>query len=531
MFRPIIFAILLLATISANAQLNMSLKGHLPFNDELNDVWGYADGSGNEYALVGTVNGFAIVDVTDPADPIQLHYIPGVNSTWRDVKVWGHHAYVVNETSGGLLIVDLSDLPSNISSVTYTAPAAGLAPDTLSTAHNIFIDENGFAYLFGYNNSIADIPTAERGALILDLANPEAPVIAGVYKTNYIHDGFVRGDTMWGGEIYNGDLSVVDVSDKANPVLLALQSTPNKFTHNCWLSDDGQTVYTTDEKGGSYVAAYDVSDLENISELDRYQSSPGKGVIPHNTFVLGNYLFTSYYKDGVTLVDATNPSSLVEVGNYDTSPFISEDGFAGCWGVYPYLPSGNILVTDIEEGLFILGANYTRACYLEGSITSSVAGGAISVTRVEFIGTGNIKFSAANGDYKTGISTPGTYDVRYYKPGCRTQIITDVDMLAGQVTTIDIDLDCTVGVSIVDADDDMLQFKMISSSQLYYYNNTGYTDDATIRMYTLSGQLYKEWQIETPEAIVTLGAESNGIYIAELVVGDQHRTLKIMQNH
>lgn len=531
MLRPLICLILLSVTVGAHAQLNMSFVGHLPYNDELNDVWGYVDGSGNEYALVGTVNGFSIVDVTDPSDPQQLHYIPGVNSTWRDMKVWADHAYVVNETSGGMLIVDLSNLPGSISSITYTAASTIGGPDTLSTAHNIFIDENGFAYLFGYNNSFGTIPTAERGALILDLADPEVPVIVGMYKTNYIHDGFVRGDTLWGGEIYNGNLSVVDVSDKANPQVLALQSTPTNFTHNCWLSDDGQTVYTTDERSGAYVAAYDVSDLENISELDRYQSSPGSGVIPHNTFVFGNYLITSYYKDGVTVVDATDPSSLVEVGNYDTSPFLSEEGFGGCWGVYPYLPSGNIIATDTEEGLFVLSANYVRACYLQGTVTSSVAGGAISGTRIEFIGTGDFKFSAANGDYKTGIATPGNYDVRFYKPGCQTQIVTDVAMVAGQVTDLDIDLDCSLSVSILDPQDEMLQFEMISSSQLYYYNNTGYTDIATIRMYTLSGQLYKEWQIETPEAIVTLGGESNGIYIAELIVGDQHRTLKIMQNH
>lgn len=527
MSRSLLVILMLAITALVHAQTNMTLLGHLPYNDELNDIWGYTDPSGHEYALVGTVNGFSIVDVDDPTTPQELHFVPGVNSTWRDMKVWDDHAFVVNETSGGMLIVDLSDLPNNITTSTYTAN------DSLSSAHNIFIDENGYAYIFGYNNAMGNIITEERGALILDLSTPTAPTVAGIYSSSYVHDGYVRNDTMWTSEIYDGNLAVVDVTDKAAPVVMGLQATPNRFTHNCWLSDDGQTVYTTDEKSGAYVAAYDVTEIENITELDRYQSSPGLGVIPHNTFVKGDHLVTSYYKDGVTIVDATKPDNLVQVGNYDTSPFISEDGFAGCWGVYPYFASGTIVASDSEEGLFVMSANYARACYLEGLVTSSQAGGAISGTRVEFMGTGNFKFSAADGNYRTGIGAPGTYDVRFYKPGCSTLIVTDVNMAAGQTTTLNVDMDCTtVGLGDDELNSDMLQFKMLDRSKLYYYNNTGFTDAATIRLYTLNGQLYKEWQIETPEAVIDLKATTdNALYIAELSIGNEHRTLKIMLNH
>ena len=44
--------------------------------------------------------------------------------------------------------------------------------------------------------------------------------------------------------------------------------TPNAFTHNAWVSDDGNYVFTTDEKADSYIASYDISDISNIQEVD-----------------------------------------------------------------------------------------------------------------------------------------------------------------------------------------------------------------------------------------------------------------------
>lgn len=494
------------------AQLNMTLDAYVPYADNLNDVWGYVDTAGNEYALVGTVNGTSIVDVTDPSNPNQLFFIPGQHSTWRDLKTWQDHLYVTTEAIEGLLIVDLSKLPDSISTYKFNADSA------LGSAHNIYIDENGYAYLFGYNNYAHDVPTNERGAMILDLnQNPNVPVVVGSYNNFYCHDGFARGDTLWTAQIYEGDFGVVDVSDKANPVLLATQTTPGRFTHNVWLSDDGNTLFTTDEVSSGYVAAYDVSDIENITELDRYQSSPGRGVIPHNTHVHGNYLVNSYYKDGVNIIDATDPNALVEVGNFDTSPFISADGYAGCWGAYPFLPSGTILATDIEEGLFILTPNYTRACYLTGNITYNTAQGAIQATRVEFVGTDQYTFSDNSGDYLTGIGTPGLYTVRFYKAGCTTQIFTNVDMQSGQTTTLNADMECDL-VGIADPDDAMLSLSaqpsvFNSETSILVKNNTGSFDDISIQVFDMNGKLVEQWTSDTPETVVNTGSNwASGTY-------------------
>jgi len=273
------------------------------------------------------------------------------------------------------------------------------------------------------------------GSIMLDLTVPLAPVELGRYNDFYLHDGFVRGDTLWGGAINDGFMTVVDVSNPAAPVTLATQATPSTFTHNAWLSDDGNTVYTTDEVSSAYIAAYDVSNLSNISEIDRIQSNPGSGVIPHNVFVNGNYLVTSYYRDGITIHDATYPSNLIEVGNYDTSP-MSGNGFNGCWGVYPYLPSGIIIGSDIEGGLFVFDATYQQAAYLEGNVTDAVTFAPLNIVNVELMTTGINELTNGSGDYQTGIAIAGTYDVVFSKPGYINDTVYGVSLTNGVVTVV-----------------------------------------------------------------------------------------------
>ena len=338
-------AFLLCNVLSAQPP-SVDFLGKLTYGEDLSDIWGY-EACGQEYALVGVYDGFSIVDVTDPTNPTELHFVNGPNTIWRDVKTWNNYAYVVNENGngGGLLIVDLSGLPGSIQTYSWTTGQYNGSNINLSDAHNIFIDEKGVAYICG----------ADDGLFYLDLnANPINPPILGQYTSTYVHDLFVRGDTMWTAEPYQGRIRAIDITDKDNEVILGQVSTPHNFAHNVWLSDDNQFMFTTDETGGGCIGAFDVSNPSNMFLVDTYYSSVSNGAIPHNTFVLGDYLVNSYYNDGVTVVDITNPYNMQQVDFYDTSPY-SGSGFGGCWGVYPYFPSGNIIATDQYEGLYVLG--------------------------------------------------------------------------------------------------------------------------------------------------------------------------------
>ena len=128
-----------------------------------------------------------------------------------------------------------------------------------------------------------------------------------MYDDYYFHDGMVRGDTILGSAVYQGKFVVVDASLKDSIVVLATHGTPNAFTHNTWISDDNSVLFTTDEIGDAFLTAYDVSDLTNITELDRIQASLGTSVIPHNAHVNGQWVLTSYYTACVQIVDAKYP--------------------------------------------------------------------------------------------------------------------------------------------------------------------------------------------------------------------------------
>ncbi|MGB0864282.1 MAG: choice-of-anchor B family protein [Saprospiraceae bacterium] len=410
--KKIYFALLLtILTHSVTvAQLNMSLVGDLGYGVDLSDIWGYTDANGNEYAIVGLANGVSVVDLSNPATPVEVGYAPGFLSIWRDVKVWGDYAYVTcDQGSDGLMVIDLSNLPNGISHSFYRPElTVASGTDTLEKAHNIWIDENGYAYISGSN-------VGNRGVLFLDVhTTPGTPIFVGAEDVTYSHDCYTRGDTLYTADVYSGFFSVYDVSNKANPVFLGSRTTPSLFTHNVWLSDNSKYLFTTDEKPDAFVGSYDVTDPNNIIELDRFKpdSTLGQGVIPHNVHVWDDYLIVSYYTDGCIIVDAARPHNLIEVGNFDTY-FPSNSGFNGAWGAYPYFPSGLVAVSDIDDGLFILQPNYVRACYLEGKVTDAITGANLNNVSVKITNTLSDESTDANGDYATGFATAGTYNVTY----------------------------------------------------------------------------------------------------------------------
>jgi choice-of-anchor B domain-containing protein len=435
----LLLSFLLFIQIYAQAQLNIQYRSQYtyPPNVALSNIWGYVDTLGNEYALVGTQEGMDIIDVTNPNNPQLKFHVPGPNSIWREVRTHQKYAYVTTEGGGGLRIVNLSYLPDSIQTRTWTGNNA--IAGQLNTIHALHID-NGFIYLYGSN-------LANGGVIIASLADPWNPNYLGQYNINYVHDGIVRNDTLWGAHIYQGYFSAIDVSNKSNPIVLETHNTPTNFTHNTWKSDDNQYLFTTDENSNSFLTCYDVHDLQNIKEMDRVQITPGSGSIVHNTYIKNDYAFTSWYTDGVVITDVSRPKNMINVGHYDTSPF-SGDGFHGAWGVYAYLPSGNILVSDIEQGMFVLTPTLTRACYLEGIVMDSVCNIPLSNVNVEIIGgTHHIEKTNFSGEYFTGTALPGTYTVTFSAPGYITKTINNVVLSNGVVTNINVEMVSNNGIN------------------------------------------------------------------------------------
>ncbi len=419
--------------------LNITTVGTLPYSQDLNDIWGYVDETGIEYALVGTRTGTSIVSLANPSTPTEILFIPGDNSVWRDLKTWGDIAYVTaDQGNDGLLIIDLGPLPAGTPSYYFWRPELSFNSDTdtLEQAHNLYIDENGICYIAGSNISAGE-------NFLLDVATtPGTPIFLGATEPYYAHDAYARGDTLWTSDINDGVFSAYDVSNPANPVLLARQTTPRDFCHNAWISDDGQTLFTTDEKSNAWIGSFDVSDLSNIQELDRWRTAT-ENTIPHNTHVLNDFLVTSYYTEGVIVLDGSRPDNLIEVARYDTYFGSPSTGFYGAWGAYPYLPSGLLLISDINTGLHVLQPNYQRAAWLEGLVTDSLSGTPLFGVDVEIINTGINESTDLSGVYKTGMGMNGSYQVLFKKANYIPKTI-QVNLVNGQVTTVNVALNTAV---------------------------------------------------------------------------------------
>ncbi|MBA2422204.1 MAG: carboxypeptidase regulatory-like domain-containing protein, partial [Chitinophagales bacterium] len=271
-------------------------------------------------------------------------------------------------------------------------------------------------------------------------------------------------------------LEIVDVSDPTNCVPLASVSTPNNFTHNSWPTHDNNYVFTTDEVNGSYLTSYDVSDLNNITELDRVQSNPGSQVIIHNVHLYNDqFAVAAYYKDGVVLFDVSHPDNMIEVGSYDTDPGESGGDYGGTWGVYPYLPSGNILASDMSDAgeiggkLTIITPTYIAASWLEGIVTDINTGAILYDTYVEILTTPQNDYTDLSGIYKTGAGISGTYSVRFSKVGYETQEIQNVSLSSGLTTVLDVELVPLAIIALTGVVLDSISNSPIANAQVYLH--------------------------------------------------------------
>jgi choice-of-anchor B domain-containing protein len=409
--NPFLLFLALFASFNGVSQ-DLIHRDQLDYTPNLSDIWGWTDGT-KEYAIVGLRNGVSIVDVTNPDDVFEVQFIYGTSCTWRDIKTWGNYAYVTHDCVGqsaGLNIIDLSQLPDTV--ITYPWRTDGTIPN-LVEAHNLYIDEFGFAYIAGHN-------IGNGGVIILDLnVTPTNPTVAGQYTSAYVHDCYVENNILYTGEIGIGKFAIVDVTNKANPVILAKYDTPGENSHNIWPSNNKNFVFTTDETvaTNATVASFDISDLSDIKLLDEFNSTPSS--VPHNVHVLDDYLIVSHYSHGVNILDAAQPDKLVEIAHYDTSPNYTGDNYNGCWGAYPFFPSGTVVASDQQTGLHVFTPEYKRAIHVRGTVYNAVTENVLFDAQVQIFESGNTHLVGTNlsGKFKEGYKNQGEVVVSVTKDG------------------------------------------------------------------------------------------------------------------
>ena len=337
-----------------------------------NDNWGWTDPeTGREYALVGRNDGTSFVDITDPVNPVLIGDLPKTPETprsqlWRDIKTYRNHAFIVADGAGahGMQVFDLTRLRDVTDPPVVFEPDLlyrGEGPNVVESSHNVIInEETGFAYLTSRGCA---------GMHIVDIREPLDPTFVGCSDPGSTHDAqcviYQGPDADFQGReiclrMAGNQFQISDVTDKQNPIQLSTASHPNPaYMHQGWVTEDHRYFIMDDESdviagnvGTTRTLIWDLSDLEDPVLAREFMGSMPASA--HNLYVKGDFTYQANYRYGLHILDTSDPLNPVEVGSFDTSPYQTGPGFSGAWSTYPFFESGSIIVTSLQEGLFVL---------------------------------------------------------------------------------------------------------------------------------------------------------------------------------
>lgn len=336
-------------------------------------IWGWTDpATRREYALIALASRASFVDITDPGQPRIVGYLPAHTefaTSNREINVYGNHAFVVADGAGphGIQIFDLTRLRNARGGPVRFTETAWYGE--VGRVHTLFINtETGFAYANGSDR-------CSGGLHMVDVRVPRRPRFAGCFAdaspgTPYIHDVqcvIYRGPDgrFTGREICFASnprsLQIVDVTDKGAPRLVAQASYPNfGYMHQGWLTEDHRYFLMDDEFDESQGPRNTTTHLWDVSDLTAPQRfathTASTRATDHNQFVRGGFVYQGNYRAGLRILDLARIGEgvLTETAFFDTVPESDDPGFDGVWGSYPYFPSGNVAVSSMDRGLFVL---------------------------------------------------------------------------------------------------------------------------------------------------------------------------------
>lgn len=317
---------------------------------------------------------------TERAKNIQM------GSTWRDMKVFDDHMFVVSDAQAhGVQSFDLTKLRQYDGEfLTFTEDALY---EGLANAHNIAINElTGFAYATGVTTADTCGSRQATGLHILDVNDPKNPTFAGCFfdpeteipnsvnvGNGYIHDtqcvNYEGPDGRYAGKELcfssaEGAVVITDVTDKSNPATVGFSGQSQmQYSHQGWLTEDQAYFLMNDEIDETNLGRntktyiWDVRDLEDPVFVGHYTHETTS--IDHNLYIRGNLVFETNYTSGLRILKIKDLSNaeLEQVAYFDThpqQPNQQDQAYSGTWSNYPFFESGIVIVSDIEDGLFIL---------------------------------------------------------------------------------------------------------------------------------------------------------------------------------
>lgn len=459
MIRVLVLSVSLFSLVTSQTNYNVTLFGHTDTyfgganNADYSEVWGWTDTvKHREYAIIGTSStspsyiGTSIVDITEsPIKEVAQIVGPPFSYNYHEFRTYKNYLYVGAEGTTeslfpGIQIVDLSTLPDSASlKKTYVWLDTNTSNGTVTKyyrAHTISIEKN-FLYANGGDFG---------GSRIMDISDPLHPIQVGSYgkgSTPYVHDSYIRNDTLYAAAVYNGRTDIVDFTAKGHytenttsKVISKTPTVPEGWTHQTWLSDDGNYLFVSTEAKGGHLHIYDIKNRTAPIEIAAWTSHPDASI--HNSFVKGDFIFIAYYTEGFRILDIKNPYNPIEVGFYDTYTTPNPPTFGGAWGVYPYFPSGKIAVSDMNTGLYIFNVDLKYGGNVTGVVRDSASKQLLSDVEVLIKETGRRSLTNVNGRYAYG-NASGPHTIQFSKTGytSKTEIITTN---AGAVDTFNVTL-------------------------------------------------------------------------------------------
>jgi len=361
LFSIFCFLLTIFYSFNSNAQDSLNTKLLYHWNDTslhdltshlsiYNEIFGFVQ-DGREYGVIGSTLGAHIFDVTDAEDIHPVITIPaatqGSSVVNRDYDFFNGYLYMVGDQAGARLqIADVSFLPDS-------APIVYDSDSLFSRAHTITVDApTARLYANGgsHEMNIYDISDPAQPLLLLNCTT--LPVWSSI---QYVHDSYAKNDTVYCHAAQRG-LFVMDFTDIGNPLLLGsvTQYPQQGYNHSGWLHKDGIVYAQADETHGFDVKLFDVSDLSDITLIDTIGSGISEEFsVPHNVVFRDDFLYVSYYHDGLYIFNVSDPQNIYISGFYDTCVLPDTNNYRGNWGVYPLLPSGKILASDMQNGFYV----------------------------------------------------------------------------------------------------------------------------------------------------------------------------------
>jgi hypothetical protein len=363
-----------------------------------------------DYAFMGTNDGFAVIDVKDPAKPRQVHLNKSCTTSQGDVVVYGNilvrswdspvsAAGAATQSCGGQLvgqgfegihIFDITD-PTNPKFVrglrfsTQDVPRLGCGSHTATAVPSPANDA-----LYIYNGGSSGTCTW-MDVLKIKLSDPtqasyvkQAPAGRQCHDNTVFLNGAESRATCAGGNgitMFKFDATIEPTLPGGieNPVQLWSKQIANLTGggHSAAFSYDGSTVVWGHEPGGGVAPSCQATSDIRFRSLYFLNAATGDQVstvvMPraqdatenctwHNFNTVptkgGNFLVSGNYQAGINVIDFTQPAAPKVIAYADPKPLprtttYGGDGYpdGGDWSTYWY--NGNIYEADIYRGLIV----------------------------------------------------------------------------------------------------------------------------------------------------------------------------------